>query len=369
MLQAIRTTSEIAASGIHIQLAVAFPAFRLEVDLALPGRGVTALFGHSGSGKTTLLRCLAGLEKAPQAQIRVNGSCWQDGNRVVPTHQRALGYVFQEASLFPHLSVRKNLAFGQASAAATESRQILEHTAERLGIAHLLERDPDKLSGGERQRVAIARALLTNPQILLMDEPLAALDLKRKQEILPYLERLHDELDIPMIYVSHSPDEVARLADHLVLLNEGQVVASGPLQETLARIDLPAVFADDAGVVLDTTIGAHDDLDRLSRLDFSGGHIFVGRRDRPLGQKMRCRIHARDVSLTLQRQEDTSILNLVPGQVVDIADTDNPANVLVRLDASGTPLLARITRRSLRLLDLHPGKAVWAQIKAVALLD
>ena len=352
--------------GIQIQLALSFPAFKLEIDLDLPGRGVTALFGHSGSGKTTLLRCLAGLERAPQASIRVNGECWQDGRHFVPPHQRALGYVFQEASLFPHLSVRKNLAFGQP---APKNETELEAMAERLGIAHLLERRPERLSGGERQRVAIARALLTRPQILLMDEPLAALDLKRKQEILPYLERLHDELEIPLVYVSHSPDEVARLADHLVLMNEGQVVASGPLQDTLARIDLPAAFADDAGVVLDTCITAHDEQDRLSRLDFPGGYIFVSQQNRPLGQKLRCRIHARDVSLALQKQQDSSILNLVPARVVDCAETDNPANVLVKLDANGTPLLARITRRSQRLLDLQPGKPVWAQIKAVALLD
>ncbi|SFN43011.1 molybdate transport system ATP-binding protein [Formivibrio citricus] len=352
--------------GIQIQLSLAYPAFRLEVDLDLPGRGVTALFGHSGSGKTTLLRCLAGLERAPQARIHVNGQCWQDGRHFVPTHKRALGYVFQEASLFPHLSVRKNLTFGQP---ASKDKTELEAMAERLGIAHLLDREPERLSGGERQRVAIARALLTRPQILLMDEPLAALDLKRKQEILPYLERLHDELEIPLVYVSHSPDEVARLADHLVLMNEGQVVASGPLQETLARIDLPAAFADDAGVVLDTTLGAHDEEDRLSRLDFPGGHLFVSQQSRPIGHKLRCRIHARDVSLALEKQHDTSILNLVPAHVTGYADTDNPANVLVRLDASGTPLLARITRRSLRILDLQPGKPVWAQIKAVALLD
>lgn len=353
-------------TGIKIQLALAFPGFKLEVDLDLPGRGVTALFGHSGSGKTTLLRCLAGLERAPQARIHVNGQCWQDGRHFVPSHRRALGYVFQEASLFPHLSVKKNLGFGQP---APKNEIEIEAMAERLGIAHLLDRHPERLSGGERQRVAIARALLTRPQILLMDEPLAALDLKRKQEILPYLERLHDELEIPLIYVSHSPDEVARLADHLVLMNEGQVVASGPLQDTLARIDLPAAFADDAGVVLDTCITTHDEQDRLSRLDFPGGHIFVSQQNRAIGQKLRCRIHARDVSLALQKQQDSSILNLVPARVVDCAKTDNPANVLVKLDAGGTALLARITRRSQRLLDLSPGKAVWAQIKAVALLD
>ena len=269
-------------TGIDIQLALAFRDFRLEVDLNLPGQGITALFGPSGSGKTTLLRCLAGLEKPPQADIRVNGMCWQGPNHFVPTQQRALGYVFQEPSLLPHLSVSHNLAFGQKRhRSASERRQALEQAAEWLGIAHLLERDPEHLSGGERQRVAIARALLTEPKILLMDEPLAALDIKRKKEILPYLERLHERLQIPVIYVSHSLDEIARLADHLVLLSEGCAVASGPLQDTLARIDLPGTLHDDASVVIDTVVGVHDETDFLSRLDFPGGEIFIARCNDP----------------------------------------------------------------------------------------
>ena len=197
---------------------------------------------------------------------------------------------------------------------------------------------------------------------------MAALDQKRKNEILPYLERLHDELDIPILFVSHSLDEVAQLADHLVLLDHGQVVANGPLQETLARLDLPGAFTDDAGVVLKTVVAAHDEADALTRLDFSGGSVFVARRPEAIGCRLRCRVHARDVSLTLEQPSATSILNIVPATVVDVADTDIPGHVLVHLDAGGTPLLARITRRSRNLLGITGGLALWAQIKAVALL-
>ncbi|MGB0128818.1 MAG: molybdenum ABC transporter ATP-binding protein [Rhodocyclaceae bacterium] len=365
--------AELDACGIHARFQVDYPGFRLAVDARLPGRGVTALFGHSGSGKTTLLRCIAGLERAPGGYLEVNGEVWQDDTRDfhAPTHRRALGYVFQEASLFPHLSVRRNLDYGLKRVDGRVRRVVFDQAVDLLGIEALLERAPDRLSGGERQRVAIARALLTSPRLLLMDEPLAALDLRRKLEILPYLERLHDELSIPVLYVSHSPDEVARLADYLVLLDAGRVAAAGPLADTLARLDLPPVFADDAGVVLDTVIAqpsSAEDADNLTKLDFPGGAIFVSRRPEAPGRRMRCRIHARDVSLTLQRQTDTSILNLVPATVVEIGATDNPAHVLVRLDAGGSPLVARITARSCRALGLAPGAPVWAQIKAVALL-
>ncbi len=341
--------------------------FVLDVDLTLPGKGVTALFGHSGSGKTTLLRAMAGLERSPDGYFALDGEVWQDGKTFLPPHRRPLGYVFQEASLFPHLSVRGNLEFGLKRIAPEMRRFKPEAVAELLGIAPLLDRRPGGLSGGERQRVAIARALLTSPRLLLMDEPLAALDMKLKQEILPYLERLHDELSIPVIYVSHAPDEVARLADFLVLLDGGRAVASGPLSETLARLDLPAAFADDAGVVLKTRVGAHE-ADDLTRLDFPGGSIRVAARHEAPGHDLRCRIHARDVSLSLDAESRSSILNRLPATVVDLAETDTPGHVLVRLDMHGTPLLARVTRRSARALGLTPGLSVTAQIKAVALL-
>lgn len=357
-------------SGIRANLRLEHPGFTLDVDLQLPGRGVTALFGHSGSGKTSFLRCVAGLERGAAGQLDVNGECWQDSAQrsFVPAHQRALGYVFQDANLFAHLCVRRNLEFGMKRVSTCQRRVAWDQAVELLGIAHLLERMPDRLSGGERQRVAMARALLTSPRLLLMDEPLAALDLKRKQEIQPYLARLHDELEIPVLYVSHSPDEVARLADHVVLLEEGRVIAQGGLRETLARLDLPTAFSEDAGVVIESRVAEHDPLYHLTRLVFPGGDVLVAKRDEAIGERLRFRVHARDVSLALARAEGTSISNLLPARVAQVAAADTPAHVLVRLDAQGTPLLARITRRSADQLGVVEGKTLWAQIKTVALL-
>jgi molybdate transport system ATP-binding protein len=355
---------------IRVRLRIDRGAFQLDVDLALPQRGISALFGHSGSGKTTILRAIAGLERAPGGYVALGGEVWQDDARGVftPVHKRALGYVFQEASLFPHLSVRANLEFGRKRVPPHERRFDLAPVTELLGIESLLERRPDGLSGGERQRVAIARALLASPRLLLMDEPLAALDLRRKLEILPYLERMHAELAIPIVYVSHAPDEVARLADHLVLLDDGKAVASGPLTETLARVDLPPSFADDAGVVLDTRLAGHEE-DALSRLEFAGGALFVGRRSEAIGTHLRCRIHARDVSLALAQPQGTSIVNRLPAVVTAVAATETPGHVLVQLRIGASPLLARITARSRRELGIEPGQRLWAQIKGVALLN
>lgn len=356
--------------GLRVRLRMDRGAFQLDVDLDLPLHGISALFGHSGSGKTTVLRAIAGLERAPGGVVARGDEVWQDDARgvFVPVHQRAVGYVFQEASLFPHLSVRANLEFGRKRVPVHERRFALEPVTALLGIENLLERRPDGLSGGERQRVAIARALLASPRLLLMDEPLAALDLRRKLEILPYLERMHGELAIPIVYVSHAPDEVARLADHLVLLDAGKAVASGPLSETLARVDLPPSFADDAGVVLDSILAGHEE-DALSRLEFAGGALFVGRRREAIGTHLRCRIHARDVSLALDRPQGTSIVNQLPAVVTAVAATDTPGHVLVQLRMGESPLLARITERSRRELGIAPGLPLWVQIKGVALLN
>jgi molybdate transport system ATP-binding protein len=356
---------------IDARFRIAHAGFTLDVDLQLPGRGVSALFGASGSGKTTCLRAIAGLERASGGYLSVNGEVWQDASRglFVPVHQRPLGYVFQEASLFPHLSIRRNLEYGMRRVPASARRVSLQHAVELLGIAPLLDRMPDRLSGGEKQRVAIARALATSPRILLMDEPLAALDLKRKQEILPYLERLHDELEIPLIYVSHAPDEVARLADHLVVLEQGRVAASGPLGETLARLDLPIRLGEDAGVVLEGQIAEIDAAWHLVRVTSAGGsNLWVRDSGLPIGQHVRVRILARDISLALEPHGDTSILNVLCATVEALADDTHPALALVKLDAGGVPLVARITRRSAARLELRPGLKVWAQIKAVALV-
>ncbi|NER64071.1 molybdenum ABC transporter ATP-binding protein [Pseudomonas sp. MAFF212427] len=357
---------------IQARLQVAFSDFQLDVDLQLPGRGVSALFGHSGSGKTTCLRCLAGLERADHAYIEVNGEVWQDSARhyFMPPHQRPIGYVFQEASLFAHLSVHANLTFGWRRIPRTQRQVGLEQACELLGIRHLLERTPDTLSGGERQRVGIARALLTSPRVLLMDEPLAALDGPRKREILPYLERLHDELQIPLIYVSHAQEEVARLADHLVVLEQGKVQACGPISQTLARLDLPLALQDDAAVVIEGQVGHYDAAYQLLDLQLPASTLTLRLTHGPLaaGARLRVKVQARDVSLSLAEDTRTSILNRLPVRVRELRASDNPAQVMVSLDADGTALLARVTRYSCDQLQLTPGQQLWAQIKSVALL-
>jgi len=351
---------------MEARFRIAYPGFALDVDLSLPERGITALFGPSGSGKTTILRCMAGLERSRDGFLSVAGEAWQDRGIFLPTHKRPLGLVFQEASLFPHLTVRRNLQYGMKRAGNTEG---FESMLDLLDLRALLDRAPGTLSGGERQRVAIARALLTRPRLLLMDEPLAALDMKRKLEILPYLERLHDELSIPVIYVSHSLDEVARLADHLVLIEDGRITAAGALTDILVRPELSAAFAGETGAVLETTVAAHE-ADGLTRLEFPGGRLFIAGDAHAPGSRLRCRIHASDVSLSLSAHTDTSILNTLPATIVAVADADTPGHVLVQLQPLGgeSLLLARITERSRQALAITPGLTVIAQVKSVAIL-
>jgi molybdate transport system ATP-binding protein len=353
---------------IETRFKLDWPGFTLDVDLNLPGRGVTALFGHSGSGKTSLLRCIAGLEKPSCGRLVFKGKIWQDEKIWLPTHQRPIGYVFQEASLFPHLSILGNLRYGQKRSDGA-GRVGLDAAIELLGIGHLLERKPDTLSGGERQRVGIARALAVGPEILLMDEPLAALDLKRKQEILPYLERLHDELDIPVLYVSHSPDEVARLADHLVAMDGGRVVAAGPLGETLARLDLPIRLGEDVGVVLEATVGEIDSEWHLARVDFPGGSLWTRDHAVPAGRHVRVRVLARDVSLALGEPGTSSIQNNLDGRVEALGDDEHPGLLLVRVQVGASLLVARLTRRSAAQLGIAPGLPVRVQVKSVALME
>lgn len=353
--------------AIEARFRLAYPGFALDVDLHLPGRGVSALFGHSGSGKTSLLRCIAGLERAPDGYLSVAGEVWQDGKTWRPTHKRPLGYVFQEASLFPHLDVLGNLRYG-LKRAKNAPPAVLEQAIELLGIDHLLKRHPDQLSGGERQRVGIARALAVAPRLLLMDEPLASLDLKRKQEVLPYLERLHQELEIPVLYVSHAPDEVARLADHLVLLENGQVRASGPLKETLLRADLPFAGDDDAEAVIDGQVCGHDAAYQLLHLSLAGSpaQLRLPHTALPSGHAVRVKIKARDISLSLHRAEGSSLLNLLPVEVAAWQRLD--AQVLLTLRLGEQCLLARITRYSFDQLAIHNGQRLWAQVKSVSLL-
>lgn len=353
---------------IQARFTLTLADFSLDVDLRLPGHGITALFGPSGSGKTSLLRCIAGLQRVEHGELHVNGHTWQQEKMFLATHQRPLGYVFQESSLFEHLNVQANLRYGMKRVAKSAQKIAWQHVVDLLDIGSLMQRKPAQLSGGERQRVAIARALLTSPHLLLMDEPLAALDQARKQEILPYLERLHDELEIPLLFVSHAPDEVARLADHIVVLEKGRVVAAGPLADTLARCDLPIQLGDDAGVVIEGVIAERDLTWHLARVDCDGYSFWVRDGGHVPGHAVRIRILARDVSLALSERQDSSILNILPAEVVDMAEETHPAQMMVKLRVGEVPLLSRVTRRSAETLALAPGRQVYAQIKAVALI-
>jgi len=341
--------------------------FTLNAAFAAPARGVTALFGPSGCGKTTLLRAIAGLEHCPGGSLSVSGEVWQDERSFLPPHRRPVGYVFQEASLFPHLSVRRNLEYGLKRVPNGEQRVAFDQAATLLGVESLLERPVTGLSGGERQRVAITRALLTSPRLLLMDEPLTALDRDSKSEILPFLERLHEELAIPVLYVSHAPDEVARLADHLVLMDTGRVLASGPIGEMLTRLDLPLALGSDAEALIEARVAGHDENFELTYLDFPGGRFTVTGKKLPVGQPVRLRVLARDVSLTLEHQSGTSILNIFPARVEALAE-EKPSRVIVRLKAAGVPMLSRITRKSAAALKLRPGQQIYVQVKSVALV-
>lgn len=341
--------------------------FFLDVAFSAPAHGITGLFGPSGCGKTTLLRAIAGLEKVDKGYLRLGDEIWQDANHYLPTHKRSLGYVFQEASLFPHLDVHGNLMFGYKRIADTARRITFDQAVSLMDLEALLPRQPDSLSGGERQRVAIARALLTSPALLLMDEPLAALDAARKAELLPFFERLHDELELPVLYISHAADEVARLADHLVLMESGKVIASGPVHELLTRLDLPLAQDYDAASIIEATMSGYDETWKLATLAFPGGTFSICHDRLQQGQKVRLRILARDVSLTLHKQHETSILNILPAQVEQLLE-QNAAQVMVRLKIGDASLLARVTRKSAAALELVPGKAVFAQVKSVALL-
>jgi molybdate transport system ATP-binding protein len=358
---------------IHAQLRLQRADFALDVDLTLPGQGVTVLFGPSGCGKTTVLRALAGLERA-RGRVSVGDTVWQDDavGRFLPTHRRPLGYVIQEAALFPHLSVQANLDYGRRRS-PDASRIPLTDVVELLGLGPLLARAPDTLSGGERQRVAIARALASGPQLLLMDEPLAALDAARKAEVLPYLEQLHRDSRLPVVYVTHALDEAARLGDHLVLLRAGLVQATGPMADLMARPDLPWARPDDAGVVLNARVVALDPAYGLVQVAFAGGTLWVGdsATARP-GAAVRARVLARDVSVTRQPAQATSIINVLPATLEQVHLDGHTALLQLRLGDAGVAdavrILARITRRSCDTLQLQPGEALFAQVKGVALM-
>lgn len=353
---------------LEARFAGTLGAFSLDAAFDFPQNGVTALFGPSGCGKTTLLRCFAGLEHLKDGTFAIDGEVWQDGRRFRPAHRRAVGYVFQHANLFQHLTVRNNLRFAMKRARGESAGRFDELTS-LLGLEDLLERTPGRLSGGERQRVGIARALLSAPRLLLMDEPMSALDLQARQDIFPYLENLRHTLSIPVLYVTHAPEEVARFTDHLVVLREGRVIGAGPTPETLARLDLPIAHERRAGIAVDATIADIDLKWHLALAKFDGGALWVSDTGKAVGECVRLMIHARDVSIALVENPKVSIVNRVPATIRQISRSEDPSVHVITLAIGNTIIMARVTARSSYLLDLKPEMKVFAQIKSVAVIS
>ncbi|MBB4120919.1 molybdenum ABC transporter ATP-binding protein [Martelella radicis] len=346
----------------------ALGAFALNAEFEFPQNGVTGIFGPSGCGKTTLLRCFAGLEHLRNGAFSIDGQTWQDARRFRPAHRREVGYVFQHANLFQHLTVRDNLRFAIKRARAENTGRFDELTS-LLGLGDLLERMPGRLSGGERQRVGIARALLSAPRLLLMDEPMSALDLQARQDIFPYLENLRNTLSIPVLYVTHAPEEVARFTDHLVVMREGKVIGAGPTPDTLARLDLPLAHERRAGIAVDARIADIDLKWHLALAKFDGGALWISDAGKAVGERVRLMIQARDVSIALIENPKVSIVNRIPATIRQISRSEDPSVQVVTLEMGSTVIMARVTARSSYLLDLKPGMTVFAQIKSVAMVD
>lgn len=365
----------LSARSVVVDLAGRLGGFSLEAAFDVPARGVTAIFGPSGCGKTTVLRCLAGLERLP-GRVAISGEVWQDSATGVflAPHERHVGYVFQEASLFSHLSVRDNLLYGarRVKRRSRTNGPTFDDIVDLLGIQNMLGRAATTLSGGERQRVAVGRALLSEPRVLLMDEPLSALDRMTKDEILPYFERLHEQLALPVLYVSHDLSEVERLADTLVLMRSGKVIASGPLGDLQTSPALPLLSARDASVVLEGRVAFIDERYALTELTVPGARLTVPGRHGAVGDRRRLSIAASDVSLARSAPADSTILNCLPARIVAIeGEAMAPqANVILALEADGgeSRIAARVTRKSIEHLHLAPGETVFAQIKSVALV-
>ena len=343
-------------------------SFRLDAKFETGG-GLIALFGRSGSGKTSIVNIIAGLIRSDEGRVAIDGTVLVDTAQglFIPRHRRRIGYVFQEGRLFPHLTVRQNLLYGRWFAPRDGEREDFDRVIDLLGIAGLLDRRPGRLSGGEKQRVAIGRALLANPRLLLMDEPLASLDEARKTEILPYIERLRDQSRVPIVYVSHSVAEVARLASSMVLLSDGKVAAVGSTSELMHRLDLfPLTGRAEAGAIVEAVVERHDEAFGLSELRSRSGLWRLPRLDAPVGARLRLRVRARDVMLARSVPKDLSALNILPGVVADIGRTDGPI-VEIKLDCNGDALIARLTRYSVEHLSIRTGEPVHALVKSVAL--
>ena len=344
------------------------PEFTLEASFAAPTPGITAVFGRSGSGKTTLVNMISGLLAPDAGEVRLDDEVLTDSRAgiAVPAERRRIGYVFQDARLFPHLTVAGNLRYGEKRARAAPQVVGFDEVVSLLGLAQLLERRPRQLSGGERQRVSLGRALLSQPRLLLLDEPLASIDAARREEVLPYLEALRDRFAIPMVYVSHQFDEVLRLATHLVLLDGGRMLAEGPVSELSLRPELQSIVGPDlVGAVLEGVVTRVDPEHGSADLTVGRGTVQVSVRGAPVGSRVRLQILARDVILAAQPVQGLSVRNAIASTVTAISNDDYGA-VLVRLDVGGETVLARITQNALQALNLRPGDAVWTLVKAVS---
>lgn len=355
-----------------IEVAVRHRLGQFSLDAAFQSKGrLTALFGRSGSGKTSLVNIIGGLIAPTQGRVVVDGQVLVDTQAgvFVPKHRRRIGYVFQEARLFPHLSVRQNLLFGHWFAPrAAKASSDLAGVLDLLGIGHLLERRPGALSGGEKQRVAIGRALLSKPRLLLMDEPLASLDEARKGEILPYIERLRDEAGVPIVYVSHSVAEVARLATTLVTVDHGRITACGPMGSVMSQLDVAGLTGvAEAGSIFEARVAGHDDTYGLTMLETRAGTLQVARSGLPLGARTRVRILASDVLVSLNAPVGVSALNILPGTIAEIGQRHAGGAVELLIDCGGEKLLARLTAKSVDGLALTKGRAVHAVIKSVSI--
>jgi molybdate transport system ATP-binding protein len=344
--------------------------FTLQAEFEAPTPGIVALFGRSGCGKTTLIDVIAGLLEADEARIQLDDVvlCDTRAGISVPVDRRRIGYVFQDSRLFPHCSVLGNLRYGLKRSAHRKSPQLiaLDEVISLLGLATLLERRPHQLSGGERQRVGLGRALLSQPRLLLLDEPLASLDVARREEVLPYLEVLRDRLSIPMVYVSHQFDEVLQLATHMVLMEAGRVVAQGSLSEVSLRPELRAILGPDSvGSVLDGVVTGTDPTRSIADLKLGDGHLQVSLRDVGVGSRVRIQLLARDIILALEKPSGLSVRNMLRGAVTDVSPDDDEA-VLVKVDIGGSTVLARITRDAVAALRLQKGRPVWVLVKSVS---
>lgn len=369
MMTQIKGASSSIVANLKTSLRSDAQVFELEVNSEFPSQGITAILGESGSGKTTLLRCIAGLEKKVLGQLRVGDTTWLDENQCVPTHKREIGFVFQDARLFEHLNVYGNLQFAIKRSHEKVNKAFYEEVVSALDIGALLQHKPEQLSGGEKQRVAIARALLIKPKMLIMDEPLASLDNARKQDLLNYLLALQNTFQLPMLYVSHSTEEVCKLADHVIVLKQGKVFIQGSINEVFSSAQLPHIYRQETSTIIKATVIEKNERWNLIRAEFDGNELWLQDQNQAVGQPVRLRILASDVSLSLKDEKESTIMNRLEGRIAGIELDKSGATALVTIDLMRTEVVAQVTRKSIDDLFLMVGMTIWAQIKSVAIMS